>query len=1014
MESVVIARKFTRNLQQAAARTITRRRTLQSVGSDINCCRCVLYCTQIPVYNSNVAVPTSYETQYQCQTRGETVLLSVYVLQQYASIVREHNVMFQKIDKPAMNCFVHISSIVLQKIQQTPNPDLSFWIEFIGQQSRMYFKDAPDLDTLLLETCNLHISLFKQAIGKCEPRLSIYAHPLFENEWRKIVLKRPNNQPVESLSPRIKQVFRLEDKEYQNLLQEVSANVTEQSVYLDIKYQIDDLQQDRSRGYMEHDFKSPQAYQTFKKLQLSKLDGILRTFLMLHPNSQQSGGRAGLGIPDNLQLGESYYRKTLELLLEDDLLNGEPELSKSSKAILVEIALRWRISQEYRDIALLDCLVQKYDSGVISLTGLQHSFHQSLKLSSHFEQMRKSDCESMLMVYQTLDSALMIQVGGFLHMAHLKNKDPSEVNALAVLCSNNILSLHQNPLWVQKFKEGDPFVLREIISNKLTEASVKRYNQATAKLDQALKDKHLLRLMTLLELLQKHLKKYKSYFKDPIVDLEIYKIAANAYLNTVRADVQNIQFLGEGSPIQEIFKLYDAVFNFYTLCEEDLGIPDARKGVDIDQLFAPYIRDWLSQTDIKWSEWVKRMYELDKEEGWKPIDPPKYMTSESVKQLFTAFSSGLEFMSKFHFTNPAISRTLEQYCDMIFAELAQERKGNFVFLQEDVVKLNNILNAQEYLETMLRTLKHGAQLSRNAERLESDPDFTFFNITLISASDLPPKDTIWRTNDCYITVHLDTTALGSTRVIKNTINPIWNERVPVQMPNALSDQQAFLHLVLYHENASGSDIEIGRSSIFLRDSLLEDFLSHPRELKLSSGGSMQIRMRRVGEINDIAWYVKRAEEVLRNSLEDMLRLFIGRFVNEQCKSLAKGAGGWSLDAIMGRKQQPITAQSAEKGLVPVFEFLDQILTVFNKNADRRFDRFLVKQYPMLVQQQDADQPEHSLSHDHRKIPLLTRVLWQELLIIFMSSLGTLDKSIEQHQRHIQVIDFCVEYMNSRI
>ena len=66
---------------------------------------------------------------------------------------------------------------------------------------------------------------------------------------------------------------------------------------------------------------------------------------------------------------------------------------------------------------------------------------------------------------------------------------------------------------------------------------------------------------------------------------------------------------------------------------------------------------------------------------------------------------------------------------------------------------------------------------------------------------------------------------------------------------------------------------MGRAAVFLRDDNLQNFLTHNATLSMRPQGSLLIRIRREGELEDTAWYVQRTQEVLRFTLEDIIHAF---------------------------------------------------------------------------------------------------------------------------------------------
>jgi hypothetical protein len=201
-------------------------------------------------------------------------------------------------------------------------------------------------------------------------------------------------------------------------------------------------------------------------------------------------------------------------------------------------------------------------------------------------------------------------------------------------------------------------------------------------------DQQLTRITKLVQSLSNDLKKYHVYYPNPILKRSfVYEIAAEAYLTTANAVVGSIAHLDPETPMTEILELFNYVREFYDYCRE-LGVPQ-HLILDIQALFMPLINVWLSRTDSRWVDWVKRAYSLDQENGFEPIHSPRALNSSSVLDLFTAFQGGWSFLANFKFENKqqrdklkgnfirAMHKTLETYCKLIFYDFAEiDNAGN--------------------------------------------------------------------------------------------------------------------------------------------------------------------------------------------------------------------------------------------------------------------------------------------------------------------------------------------------
>jgi hypothetical protein len=115
------------------------------------------------------------------------------------------------------------------------------------------------------------------------------------------------------------------------------------------------------------------------------------------------------------------------------------------------------------------------------------------------------------------------------------------------------------------------------------------------------------------------------------------------------------------------------------------------------------------------------------------------------------------------------------------------------------------------------------------------------------------------------------TIVGATEIIRNNSHPNWHCYYPIQLPKTLdTDSKAFIQVAVFHDNALGDEVKVGGCAVFLRDVKVQNYLSHNMTVALRPQGSILIRVRKDGEIEDSNWYIKRSQEVVLFTIEDMI------------------------------------------------------------------------------------------------------------------------------------------------
>ena len=147
-----------------------------------------------------------------------------------------------------------------------------------------------------------------------------------------------------------------------------------------------------------------------------------------------------------------------------------------------------------------------------------------------------------------------------------------------------------------------------------------------------------------------------------------------------------------------------------------------------------------------------------------------------------------------------------------------------------------------------------------------------FKIKIVGARNLSYQN--HQLPDAYCIMTLGGQTVGATPVVSSNCHPFWYCDYTINLPQNLNtNSKAFLQLNVYHDNNLGSEIQCGRASVYLKDEKLMNYLTHTVTMNLRPQGSLLLRIRRHGEVEDTTWYVQRTRELLRFTLEDIMHIF---------------------------------------------------------------------------------------------------------------------------------------------
>ena len=205
------------------------------------------------------------------------------------------------------------------------------------------------------------------------------------------------------------------------------------------------------------------------------------------------------------------------------------------------------------------------------------------------------------------------------------------------------------------------------------------------------------------------------------------------------------------------------------------------------------------------------------------------------------------------------------------------------FTREHIIKFNNVMYAQQLCDELigklietdpgsLGTSKIFHDETKVDGQMKEESTTNTFKIKIIGARNLGIQN--YRCPDSYCEITLGGETVGTTPIVKSSCHPFWHAEQIVTLPEAMNTGSlAFLHFEIFHDNPFGNEISCGKCAVFLKDPSIQNFLSHNVVKNLRPQGSLSLRIRREGEVENTQWYVVRTQEVLKFTVEDMVWTF---------------------------------------------------------------------------------------------------------------------------------------------
>ncbi|KAJ3000450.1 hypothetical protein HDV02_005315 [Globomyces sp. JEL0801] len=971
----------------------------------------VLQAVSIPVFEAAQAKITPYtpEKSYlkpskKSLVRNDNLFIAADSIEYFKKSITQRAEVMQHIEKEDAKEFTSLSNrLKLYAFDSfTPMINIKSLIECIAyhcmDELKIMYADKSlrpvEYDEKLSKSIELYLALIKEAL-QAESGVSyeVRNHYMLRYQSLKHIVSKyflTSSLTLEdsdsNLSMGIRNTFEVSDDVHQASLNRILQSYNEGSVYGELKKYLTNLTNGTQMGYQVRDFQSQDAFQQYVDSETAVVNGLLRAFELRYPNAPLLSETAPLGInmPNDQKTAEKYYRVIVKLLLERDLneTGGQIIMSKLSKSVLNECAFRWKISKEFRTVALFDYQVKRFIAGSFQLKDITTILSAADALSQNPQLLRKPEIDLLLHAYVEFNRSLDSLLG-------------------------NMLGMKQA-------------------------SAAERANQIMTKIEKTFvhPDEGTTRISNIIQIFTSDLQKYQLYYQSPLLESEwIHSLAAEVYIGIANTFIERNPS-DPDSDMKDILELYQIIREFYDYCQE-VGV-SAVNFIDIESLFIPSINSWLARTDATWLEWVQRAYLSDENNGFKAVLSPHNLNSSSVIDIFTAFQGGLSFLGKFRFKDPATKENL---------------KCSFV---KQITKCNNILAAQSLFEELLESLNNDSQgkseISPTATRTELN-NVPTYEVKLIGAKNLAPQN--FQAPDAFVVMLIGGELVGASATVPQNSNPIWNCHYDIQLSEEFNtDSDAFLEFIVFHENRLGEDIPNGTASVFLKTSQFDSFLSQNIHLMLRPEGSLTVRMRREGLIDDINWYMQRTKETIRFTVEDMIECFSSRIIlgiENVVEKIVTSTQGTTIFGISIAKGQEVSDETVEIGLVPVLQYLDYNLGLFNQYCDRRFDDYLLSLYPEVGKAVDGSEEQiaiidiqptlpRSTLQIHRKgalnkkskpnkIPSLAEVkhpsiihiIWHKILSYCYSTIdGCQSKTdlSEIERRQVLVLESMIEFIKS--
>ncbi|KAJ3100614.1 hypothetical protein HDU97_002102 [Phlyctochytrium planicorne] len=967
---------------------------------------------------------------------GDKLKLSGKTLEDFRTRVRQKAEILRLIPKVDHNRHFAVAGVnfVESGIKTQELSDLGDLLFFLGSlvdsQVRIQNLEPSEHDSTFLKSIDLFLNIIRESLNNEKNSRAALEHPFLKDRAEKNPSVRAHfakfmqdTKAIQStdktpMADWLRVVYNLPIEEH---LAKVARarNITGDRVsvgHLD-RY-IKELESSNVRSAPQSDFSTKDAYEMWRKRELAIMTGFRAAMQLKYPNITPMDDTTTMFSPPK---AHQYYQILLKKCYEHDINSSggnvqldKFEFSKASKLLLSECGQRWQLSKDWREMALYDHFINAFNENKLMLSSLVPKIEPVFSLAKDVQLMRLGDIKFLIKSLESLTQGVLGILKNFTelvkgdpHISRTTLKQVAEI--LRNINSNNAYRIYSD-----KFIDNVPLTIVETLQGALVKRFTELEKEAAGDSTQPdgkpiARDEtdDLYETTAIVKLVADDMEKFGHHFPDPLLEtIRVRVIVEEIYMRFFAIKIENLRTLFkniEKFSIDDVLGphgLYQEVSNLFSKLE-----PDTVRKVNFnaEEFFRPFIVEWLSVTDAKWQNWVFNSIRAD---NYKPIMPPTAMYSSSVRDIFTFFNNGLMFMKRLDGINPTkkedlyllfikvTCRSLEYYKDCILEGFEKMQNDNsdraMDFSHESCMQLNNVMGASLQLKFIFDELgiaERRGQINPNAARRDEKPGHHQFKIAIVRAYDLQICD--FTTSDPYVKIMSQEHEMARTKTINKNLNPVWDMAFDVMLPENYEESYSFLRFEVWDEDNGFDDDVCGvaRKSMYLRDSKYADFLYHEEEYELSPQGRLKVRVRRIGEIDDVDYWVIRSRQLLDISAEQMVSIFVDRivrFTNAEWNRIVEKFT--SKTFFMSFQTIPMpTEEQVEESMKPIFAYLDKCMGLFNETLDRPLlNEFIRKTYPFLLEGNRLDGSRQNLN-DQDKVDkelsspsFICLVIWNEL------------------------------------
>ncbi|KAF9373770.1 hypothetical protein CPB97_000323 [Podila verticillata] len=798
-----------------------------------------------------------------------------------------------------------------------------------------------------------------------------------DKQTKTTAIKPNNSAQADELTKVIKDLFKHPESVRHAKMNELRRTSTRQVAIEDLRKCAANLDQDNFPYPGIADYHHKEHHGEFKNRERSALLGFIRVLNASNPS------QASLEIPKHrFQVNDftfipenpkAYYHLLLEMCVDHALATrneNDPAsglLSASTRALLIDCGVRWRLTSSWREIILMEVIKERYREGKVPVHFLSDFLNNKFYKDSDVNQWHISEVNMLGDVYGGLNHMILDNINHDI-------KDLENVSADYFAPMLEILDkVHQREVYQKLNIDLTPFF--EDIKETVVVGAIGRYNVKDAEVQAERYENETVPLTNMALYIVSEHATHKKRFPKPL--LGAVDVAAIVVENNLRNFVPLMQNMANMDarklPMADVFPLYQTCRELVSLFET--YAPSSSAHFNISEWFRPYVLKYLDTLDTSIQGWVTAAIKQDQFEEvsvgaghsssasdlfaffYEPLAwvkglnwPNDYQRATFISKLAKVFCKAVDLYAQYMesmFTSympssvTAVASTetktlAEQLASFSFRSESDAKKASqFVFTSKMCVLVNNIEAVRQRLDELYRRMDvdEVAQiLHDNEPETEENLDTPHqFEIVFIQGERLLPMDSN-EASDPFIIMSHDGKDVFRSKTINANLNPRWNEVYEVTLTKEIS------YLIrVFDADKVHKDRLCGWQYLRIDPLDYEDYMPHDIWLDLAQIGRLLLRVTMKGERDDVQFFFGRTFRSLKRKEADLSGMIVDAMVpciqacltekvlfsNFRSKTLFPFFGS----SVQSAKVTKVSDEDCDNALWPLLDYFEASLPI---------------------------------------------------------------------------------------